>query len=239
MPAIQALVFDVFGTLVDWRNEIARESAPFLARHGRGDIDPIAFAEAWRACYQPSMETVRSGARPYVRLDVLHRENLSTVLAQFGFDEARLDQDELAQLNRGWHRLAAWPDVVPALLRLKTRYILAPMSNGNLSMMVRLARHAGFPWDAVLGAELAGDYKPAAAVYQHGPRALDLPPEAVCMVAAHNGDLRAARECGLSTAFVPRPTEYGPKQTKDFRAEEDWTVVARDFEDLADQLLAR
>ena len=237
MTQIRALVFDVFGTVVDWRNGIAREAAPFLTRWGRTDIDPISFADAWRERYQPSMEEIRSGRRPYCRLDVLHRENLAYVLQYFGIDTATIAEPELVSLNRAWHRLDAWPDVVDALNRLKPHYILGPLSNGNISLMVNLARHARLPWEVVLGAEVTHAYKPSPQAYLRTVDALDLPHAEVCLVAAHNGDLRAARSCGLSTAFVPRPDEYGSRDKADVKADSEWDVIATDFTDLADQLL--
>jgi len=238
MTTIRALVFDVFGTVVDWRNGIAREVAPFLVGWGRTDIDPISFADAWRERYQPSMEEIRAGRRPYARLDVLHRENLAYVLQYFGIDTSRIAEPELIALNRAWHRLDAWPDVVAALERLKPHYILGPLSNGNIAMMVNLARHAKLPWEVVLGAEITQAYKPSPQAYLRTVEALDLPHAEVCLVAAHNGDLRAARSCGLSTAFVPRPDEYGSREKADLTPDSEWDVIATDFTDLADQLLA-
>lgn len=238
MIQIRALVFDIFGTVVDWRNGIAREAAPFLTKCGRSDIDPISFADAWRERYQPSMEEIRSGRRPYCRLDVLHRENLAYVLQYFGIDTASVSEPDIVALNRAWHRLDAWPDVEAALNRLKPHFILGPLSNGNISMMVNLARHARLPWEVVLGAEVTQAYKPSPQAYLRAVEALDLPHAEVCLVAAHNGDLRAARSCGLSTAFVPRPDEYGSHEKADLKADSEWDVIATDFTDLADQLLA-
>jgi 2-haloacid dehalogenase len=236
LDRVRALVFDVFGTVVDWRGGVARDAAPFLARHGRADADPAAFADAWRKRYDPAMNAVRSGRRPFVRLDVLHRENLDQVLEDFGIDPARVPAAELAALNLAWHRLDPWPDVVSGLTRLKARTIIAPLSNGNVILMLDMAKRAGLPWDAILGAELAQAYKPAPEAYLRTLDILAMRPEEVCMVAAHNGDLAAARACGLATAFVPRPTEHGPGQTSDLRPEQDWDVVAKDFGELADKL---
>jgi len=227
---VRALFFDVFGTVVDWRSSIAREAQAMLGERG---IDWHTFADAWRARYQPAMEEVRAGRRPWVKLDVLHRENLLEVLAEF---ESRLADDEIDHLNRAWHRLDPWPDVVDGLQRLKTRYILATVSNGNVALMVDMAKHAGLPWDVILGAEVAGAYKPDPQAYLGSAALLDLPPAACMMVAAHNGDLVAARACGLRTAFVARPDEHGPGQTIDKRAEQDFDVVADSFIDLADKL---
>ncbi|WP_426954998.1 haloacid dehalogenase type II [Muricoccus radiodurans] len=230
---VRALVFDVFGTVVDWRSGVARDAAPFLARHGAAGADPAAFADAWRRRYQPAMDEVRSGRRPYTRLDVLHRENLEKVLPDFGIDPARVPAAELDDLNLAWHRLDPWPDSVAGLTRLKTRHIIAPLSNGNIVLMLDMAKRAGLPWDAILGAEVAQAYKPQPEAYLRTAEVLAMRPDEVCLVAAHNNDLAAAQRCGLRTAFVARPTEHGPGQTKDLRPEGDWDVVARDFLDLA------
>jgi 2-haloacid dehalogenase len=236
LNGVRALLFDVFGTVVDWRSGIAREAAAFLTRYGKAGQDAASFADAWRRRYQPAMEEVRSGRRPFVRLDTLHRENLAGVLAEFGIDPTRLPAAELDDLNLAWHRLDPWPDVVAGLARLKARYIIAPLSNGNIVLMLDMARRAGLPWDAVLGAEVAQAYKPMPEAYLRTADVLGMRPAELCMVAAHNTDLAAARACGLRTAFVPRPREHGPGQTTDLRPEQDWDVVAEDFADLARQL---
>lgn len=236
MDQVRALVFDVFGTVVDWRSGVARAAAPFLARHGATKADPAEFADAWRRRYDPAMEQVRSVRRPFVRLDVLHRENLEAVLPEFGIQPAVVPESEIAELNLAWHHLDPWPDVVPGLVRLKARYVIAPLSNGNVILMLDMAKRAALPWDAILGAELAQAYKPAPEAYLRTADILAMRPGEVCMVAAHNGDLSAARACGLATAFVPRPTEHGPGQTKDLEPEQDWDIVARDFEELAEKL---
>ena len=233
---VRALVFDVFGTVVDWRSGIARDAAPFLARHGKADVAPAAFADAWRKRYQPAMEQVRCGRRPFTRLDVLHRENLEAILKDFGIDTAAVPAAELDQLNLAWHRLDPWPDVVAGLARLKARYIIAPLSNGNIVLMIDIAKRAGLAWDAILGAEVVHAYKPMPEAYLRTVEVLAMPPAEVCLVAAHNGDLRAARKCGLGTAFVPRSMEHGAGQTTDLSAEEDWDVVAANFGDLATAL---
>jgi len=203
MP-VSALFFDVFGTLVDWRGSIAREAR----RRFGARFDGEGFADAWRAEYQPAMERVRSGGRGYVKLDVLHAENLDRVLPRFGLEG--VGADERAELNRVWHRLDAWPEVPEALERLRGRFLLAPMSNGHIALMVALARHNGFHWDAILGAEIARDYKPKPGVYQAGSAAFDLAPECCMMVAAHSDDLVAAEAAGLRTAHIARPDEFGP-----------------------------
>jgi 2-haloacid dehalogenase len=202
---IRALVFDVFGTLVDWRSSIAREVRATL---GARVSDPEAFADDWRAQYQPAMERVRSGEWPFSKLDVLHRLNLDRVLADRGLHD--VDEATRVELNLAWHRLDAWPDVTPGLVRLRERFRLAPCSNGNISLMVDLARRNGFPWDAILGAELARDYKPKPVVYRTAAAAFDAAPDETLMVAAHSSDLEAAAACGLRTAFIARPDEHGP-----------------------------
>lgn len=236
MDQVKAIVFDVFGTVVDWREGVARDAAPFLARHGRGDIDPRGFADAWRQRYQPAMEECRTGRRPFTRLDVLHRENLDLVLRDHGLDPARIGEAELAELNLAWHRLDPWPEAVAGLTRLKRKYIIAPLSNGNIALMLDMAKRAGLPWDAILGAEVAQAYKPQPEAYLRTAEVLGIRPEELCLGAAHNGDLAAARRCGLKTAFVPRPAEHGPGQTTDLEPAQAWDVVARDFQDLAAKL---
>ncbi|ACB94950.1 haloacid dehalogenase type II [Beijerinckia indica] len=233
LKTIKAMLFDVFGTVVDWRSGVAREAGAFLSRHGRQDIDPLAFADAWRALYVPAMAKVRDGTRPFTPLDRLHRENLEAVLPHFGFDPAALPVSELDDLNLAWHRLDPWPDSISGLSRLKKGLIIAPLSNGNVRLMVDMAKRAGLPWDAILGAEVAQAYKPQPQAYLRTAEILMLKPQEVCMVAAHNNDLAAARACGLQTAFVARVKEHGPGQTTDLTPEQDWDVIAEDFNALA------
>ncbi len=230
---IKAFVFDVFGTVVDWRSGVAREAGPFLQRHGRGDIDAGAFADAWRARYSPAMEEVRSGRRPFVRLDVLHRENLEALLASYGLKSAT--PQELEGLNTVWHRLDPWPDAVPGLARMKARAIIAPLSNGNIALMVNMAKRAGLPWDVILGAEVSQAYKPTPQAYLRAAEALALEPHELCLVACHPSDLAAARGCGLRTCFVPRPLENGPVAAARYSAkDDDADATAEDFGMLAD-----
>ena len=207
MHEVKALVFDVFGTLVDWRSSIAREAREILSPLGI-TLDWEAFADAWRNQYQPAMDEVRSGRLPFSKLDVLHRRNLDVALKQLTLD--RLDEPTRAHLNLAWHRLDAWPDVTPGLVRLRSRFLTAPCSNGNISLMVDLARRNGFTWDAILGAEVARDYKPSPGVYISAAAALDCRPGETMMVAAHSSDLAAAAAAGLRTAFIARPNERGP-----------------------------
>ena len=204
---VKALFFDVFGTLADWRSSIAREAEAVLEPLGV-TVDWVAFADAWRGEYQPAMQEVRAGALPFCKLDVLHRRNLERILPRFGI--APPADDVLTCLNLAWHRLDTWSDVAPGLARLKQNFWLAPVSNGNISLMVDLARRNGLPWDAILGAEIAGDYKPKPRVYLAACAAFDLAPGECMMVAAHSNDLAAAAALGLRTAHVARPDEYGP-----------------------------
>jgi 2-haloacid dehalogenase len=231
MNGVRALVFDVFGTVVDWRSGVAREAAPFLARHASG-TDPGAFADAWRKRYQPALEEVRSGRRAFVRLDVLHRENLAAVLPDFGIDPAAVPAAELDELNLAWHRLDPWPDAIAGLTRLKSRYIIAPLSNGNIILMLDMAKRAGIPWDAILGAEVAQAYKTSPEAYLRTAEILALQPDEVCLVAAHNNDLGAARRCGLRTAFIYRTDENGPGRTPP-GPDHDWDVIAHTYGELA------
>lgn len=224
-----ALIFDVFGTLTDWRTSVARHARPYVA----DEAAALDFATRWRARYQPAMEEVRAGRRPFVPLDVLHRENLDAVIEETG---AAVPEGERDALNLAWHRLDAWPDVTPALAALGQGHLLAPHSNGNVRLMADLARHNGWRWDAVLGAETTGFYKPRPESYERAAKMLMLPPGEVMMVAAHNRDLAAARACGLATAFFPRPSEHGPGQESDLAATDDWDLVARDLADLAVRL---
>jgi 2-haloacid dehalogenase len=207
MQEVKALVFDVFGTLVDWRTSIAREARDILSARGVA-LDWFAFADAWRDQYQPAMEEVRSDRLPFSKLDVLHRRNLDVILRDFGVDY--IDDSTRIHLNLAWHRLDAWPDVSAGLARLRTKYRIAPCSNGNISLMVDLARRNGFPWDAILGAEVARDYKPKPVVYLTAAAAFDGEPAATMMVAAHSSDLAAAAAAGLRTGFIARPDEHGP-----------------------------
>jgi 2-haloacid dehalogenase len=230
---IEALTFDVFGTVVDWRGSIAREGEA-LGRAKGLRVDWVKFADAWRGLYQPAMEKVRSGQMPWTKLDDLHRMSLDRLLKDFGI--TGLTEAETDHLNRAWHRLDPWPDAVPGLARLRKRYVLATLSNGNVALMVNMAKRAGLPWDAILGAEVARHYKPQREAYLSTAAFLGLEPRRCLMVAAHNGDLVAAASTGFRTAFVPRPAEHGPGQTKDLSAEHAFDVVATDFVDLAARL---
>ncbi|MGV8872166.1 MAG: haloacid dehalogenase type II [Rhodococcus sp. (in: high G+C Gram-positive bacteria)] len=226
---MKALLFDVFGTVVDWRSSIARD----VRSQCGPDVDSYAFADRWRSLYQPAMEEVRSGRRPFTRLDALHEESLRLVLSEF---DVRLDEDGIDSLNRAWHRLDPWPDSVPGLTRLRTEFIIAPLSNGNISLLLDMAKNAGLPWDAILGAEPVQAYKPMPDAYLRTADILGLAPSDCMMVAAHNSDLTAAADCGFATAFVARPLEHGPGQTSDITAEAEWTHSVDSIGSLATQL---
>lgn len=230
----KALIFDVFGTLCDWRTGVANEVSKAFAAKSI-PFNPHAFADLWRAEYQPAMQRIRSGNRGYINLDALHRENLDIVLQKTGLENP-FNDDERNALNRAWEKLPSWPEVPAALSRLKSQFYLAPCSNGSIALMLRLARYAKLPWDTVLGAEIARNYKPEPVVYQASCAALGLEPFEVMMVAAHNDDLHAARTAGLMTGFFTRPTEHGKQQTTDLAANADWDVIAKDLADLAEKL---
>ncbi len=230
---IRALVFDTFGTVVDWRTSVAREVAAVAKQKGVA-VDAERFADAWRAGYGPSMNRVRTGELPWTPLDALHRIILDKLLPDFGLGD--LAGPERDALNRAWHRLDPWPDAVSGLTRLKRRFIIAPLSNGNISLMTDLAKHAGLPWDCILGAELVRHYKPDPEVYRSAYELLDLRPSEVVMVAAHLGDLRAAKAQGLRTAFVTRLKEFGPGGKPDREPDASVDIAATDFDDLAAEL---
>jgi 2-haloacid dehalogenase len=242
--AIRALVFDVFGTLVDWRSGVARDAEAVLAPLDYR-WDWFAFADAWRSEYEPALEHVRRGAVPFAKLDTIHRQMLARVLPTFitarqpGSARPIISPPgdaTLNALNLAWHRLDAWPDAKPGLDRLRRKFLLAPVSNGNISIMVALARRNGFIWDAVLGAELAMDYKPKPRVYEQAVHALDLPPAACMMVAAHAYDLDGAAACGLRTAYVARSDEHGPRKPASEGDLDRFDLRATSLEDLASQL---
>jgi 2-haloacid dehalogenase len=233
LSRLKALVFDVFGTVVDWRNGVIAEGEALGRRKGLS-VDWAAFADAWRGAYQPSMARVRRGELPWTKLDDLHRMTLDRLLAEHkitGLSEAEIDE-----LNRAWHRLRPWPDAVAGLTRLRRKFVLGTLSNGNVLLLANMAKAAGLPWDVILSAELVRHYKPDPETYRMAREYLSAGPGEVMLVAAHNGDLAAAAAEGLATAFVPRPTEHGPGQRTDLEPAHDFDVVARDFVDLADKL---
>ncbi len=232
--AIRALTFDVFGTVVDWRGTIIAEGARLNREKGLA-VDWAAFADAWRAGYRPAMDRVRRGELPWTNLDDLHRMILDRLLADFGV--TALNEGEIEELNRVWHRLHPWPDAVPGLRRLKQQYIIATLSNGHVALLLNMAKRAGLPWDCILSAELARRYKPDPEVYRTAADLLGLLPDQVMMVAAHPGDLAAAAAVGFRTAFVPGPLEHGPGPFPHAEVEADeFDLIGQDFADLADQL---
>jgi 2-haloacid dehalogenase len=232
MPDVKALVFDTFGTVVDWRNGVARESERILKPMGYA-LDWLAFADAWRKEYGPSMEEIRSGRRPFVKLDILHRENLERILPRF--DIGKLAEPTLAELTLTWHKLDAWPDVGPAFARLHKRFLMAPCSNGNIALMADIGRRNSLPWDAILGSEIAQGYKPQPKVYLMTCEAFNLRPEQVMMCAAHSGDLSSAQKLGMRTGHVGRPGEGGPG-TGESAPKGSFDVVGKNFQDFADKL---
>ena len=227
---VHALLFDVFGTVVDWRTSIIDDLSQFGAERGL-EVDWAAFTDDWRGLYQPAMEEVRSGRRAWTVLDVLHRESLDKLLAKHAI--SGLDDADRDHINKVWHRLKPWPDAVEGLERLKKRYIIGTLSNGNVGLLTRMAKYAGLPWDVVLGAETARAYKPLPQAYLANAELINLKPGQVMLVAAHNGDLAAAAKAGLRTAFVTRPSEHGPHQKLDLKADGDWDVVVDSFVGLA------
>jgi 2-haloacid dehalogenase len=227
---VKAMTFDVFGTVVDWRGSIVRELRQLGEAKGIS-ADWEAFADRWRGGYGPSMQRVRGGELPWTKIDALHRMILDDLLEELGI--TGLSEDETDHLNRAWHRLDGWPDSPGGLARLKSRFVIATLSNGNVALLTNMAKHAGLPWDCILSAEIFKHYKPDPEVYLGAADMLGLRPDEVMMVAAHKGDLKAARALGLKTGFVPRPLERGPGAHVDAAPEEWIDVVASDFEDLA------
>jgi len=233
LSKVKALVFDVFGTVVDWRSSIIRELEDFGRAKGIA-ADWVAMADGWRAGYMPSMDRVRKGELPWTTIDDLHRATLDALLVKYGVPG--LSGAEKDHLNRAWHRLRPWPDAVAGLARLKRRFIIGTLSNGNVALLLNMAKHSGLPGDMIFSAELVRHYKPDPETYRSVPELLRVAPGEVMLVAAHNGDLVAAARQGLRTAFVARPTEYGPHQARDFKAEHPFDVTVADFVQLAERL---
>jgi 2-haloacid dehalogenase len=229
---IKAVLFDTFGSVVDWRSGLAREVAAFARAH-RMDVDAEAFADAWRAKYEPSMEPIRNGNREFVPLDRLHLENLHAPLPEFGLDAANFDDRELGNLNAAWERLDPWQDSIAGLSELRQHVIVGPLSNANLALLLRMALRAKLPWTVIVGSDATRAYKPTRQAYQNMAWILRLDPGEVMLAAAHNRDLAFAQRAGLGTAFIPRPNEIGPRQTKDLTAEGDWDLVCASILDLA------
>jgi 2-haloacid dehalogenase len=230
---VRAILFDVFGTVVDWRGSLIDELQAWGAERGLA-VDWPGLVDAWRGAYAPSMDRVRHGELPWTNLDALHRASLAELAPRFGL--VGRDPAEMEWVNLGWHRLRPWPDSVPGLVRLRPRYVLSPLSNANVALLVDMARRTGLPWDLILCAEVFQHYKPDPETYLGACRLLALEPAQVMLCAAHNGDLLAAQRLGLRTGFVARPTEYGPHQTRDFRPEGEWDVVAANMEEFAGKM---
>jgi 2-haloacid dehalogenase len=232
---VRAVLFDVFGTVVDWRTGIAEAVGSFAGSHGL-ELDPHAFADSWRAQYRPAMQRVRSGERPFVSLDVLHRENLDGALRELGLDPGDFDPKELDALALAWHFLPPWPDSVAGISAIKRGYIVGPLSNGNTSLLLDMAKAGGLPWDLVLGSDVSRAYKPDPEAYLRPAALLALEPGEVMLAAAHEGDLAAARKTGLATAFIARPLEHGPGTAETVAATADWDLVGGSIPEIADLL---
>lgn len=230
----KALAFDVFGTVVDWKSSIIKECGELADRKGIANVDWPKFVAAWREGYGPSMDRVRKGSLPWTNIDSLHRMILDEIIVRFKI--INLTEEDKQELNLAWHRLTPWQDAVPGLTRLKAGYIISTLSNGNIALLTNMAKRAGLPWDCVLSAESVKHYKPDPEAYLGAVELLGLEPSEVMMVAAHKPDLKAARNCGLLTAFVPRPLEHGLGQQVDFEPEDWMDLVANDFEELATKL---
>ena len=239
MLKVKALLFDVFGTIVDWRSGIANEVKK-IANKNKIVINPNDFADAWRAEYQPAMEEIRKGNRSFTILDILHMENLKKISSRFGLD--KLSSDDFDLLVKAWHRLPGWPDSSEGLNKLKTKFIIATQSNGNIALMVNMAKYSNLNWDVILGAEVVGHYKPEPVAYLNACRALHLNPEECMMVAAHDDDLKAASLQGMKTGYVHRPYEYGKdklfdiSEVNDYKGDRSWDFISKDLNDLAYQL---
>ena len=236
MSELEVLVHDVFGTVVDWRSAVTADGEALGARLGITGVNWQRFADEWRGTYGPSMNRVRDGELPWTDLDALHRMALDLLLARFGIAD-ELNEADKVWFNLTWHRLTPWPDSVPGLTRIKERFIIATLSNGTVRLLTDMAKHCGLPWDTVLGSDLVRHYKPDVEMYRSAIELLGSgDPDSVMMVAAHNNDLVAASKHGMKTAFVSRPYEYGATQSDDLEAEHEFTHIATDLEDLADQL---
>ena len=231
---IKAVLFDTFGTIVDWRTSIANESEALANAQGVSNFDGDRFARVWRAGYQPGMAKVSSGERSWVSIDIIHRERLDDILPEFGL--SMLDESTRDHLNSAWHRLSPWPDSIPGLKRLKSNYLISPLSNGSIVLLSTMAKNAGIPWDFIFSSDMHKAYKRNPAVYQNAIRLLDMVPSEIMMVAAHNDDLKAARNEGMRTAYINRPTEYGVDQKVDFAATSDWDIITETVEGVADAL---
>jgi len=229
---VKVILFDTFGTIVDWRGSIARKGERFAADAGITGVDWEAFARAWRAGYQPGMQRVRSGERPWTSIDAIHRERLDEILGEFGIAEAT-DEATRRAMNLWWHQLDPWPDSVPGLTRLKAKYLISPLSNGSTVLLAAMAKRAGIPWDFVFASDTFKAFKPQPETYLGAIELLGLEAGEVMMAAAHNDDLEHARSHGMATAYINRPYEYGEDQTRDFQADSDWDIIGETVEDVA------
>jgi len=234
MGPLKAILFDTFGTVVDWRGSVAREIEKLAQQKGYSDVDGDAFARAWRAGYQPGMEEVRSGRRPWTSIDVIHRERLNSIVSEFGLDD--LSEGERDDLNLAWHRLDPWPDSIPGLRRLHRSYILGPLSNGSTQLLINIAKRVWIPWDVIGSSDAFRSFKPQAEMYLGAVSMLGMKPSEVMMAAAHNDDLRHAQSHGMPTAFICRPYEYGVDQVSDFEAAGNWDFSVDGIDELADRL---
>lgn len=231
---IKFVLFDTFGTIVDWRSSIAREATALAKTKGIEDFDGDKFARSWRAGYRPGMARVTSGERSFVSIDVIYRERLDEILPEFGL--ALIDEAERDNLNRAWHRLTPWPDSIPGLKRIKSKYMISPLSNGSITLLATMAKRAGIPWDFIFSSDMHRAFKRNPAVYQNAIRLLGVAPDEIMMTAAHNDDLEAARKEGMRTAYINRPYEYGIDQKADFEATSDWDIISDTVEGVADGL---
>jgi 2-haloacid dehalogenase len=235
-PLPKAFGFDVFGTVVDWRGGVIRDVKQFLADAGYSAIDPAEFADSWRMQYLTAMAAYAASGRGFVTLDILHYEMLEDTLRRFGLEPGSLDPQAIRDLNRAWHRLDPWPDAVAGIRRLKTHYPVVTLTNGNIEMMLNMARRSGLQWDALLGAEVTRVYKPAPEAYLRTAEILGLAPQDLCLVASHHADLAAARACGLATAFIARPLEFGGQLTPDESSAQDWDWAFKGIDELAEKM---
>jgi 2-haloacid dehalogenase len=232
--AIKAVIFDTYGTVVDWRSSIATEANTMAKNIGITTFDGDSFADAWRAGYEPKMKEVRDGLRSWTTNDVLHRERLDDIIPVFGLNN--LDDNQRTELNQAWHRLSPWPDSVPGITRLKSKYIVSTFSNGSYRLLLNMAKNASIPWDSILCSDVFHAFKPSKKCYLGAIDLLGGVPETIMLCAAHNYDLSRGRKFGMQTAYVDRPLESGPKKTHDLKAEKNWDIITTSIEGVADQL---
>jgi 2-haloacid dehalogenase len=232
--AIKAIIFDTYGTVVDWRSSIATEANTMAKTIGINIFDGESFADAWRAGYEPKMKEVRDGLRPWTANDVLHRERLDEIIPQFDLND--LDDNQRIKLNQAWHRLSPWSDSIPGITRLKSKYIVSTFSNGSYRLLINMAKNSGIPWDSILCSDVFHAFKPSKECYLGAIDLLGGEPETIMLCAAHNYDLSRGRKFGMQTAYVDRPLESGPNKTHDLKAEQNWDIITTSIEGVADQL---